>query len=699
MPEPGTERPKLPDANGAMTRRDFLRLSGGLVILFSLGAHVAPAASPATAPADLEASLRIDPDGGVTIFVDAVEVGQGILTSLAQIAADELTVPLGSVRVIAGDTGRVRPRQGPPGPAIPTIGLQVRAAAAEAREAVAALAADTWGVPRESVAVRGGKVTGPAGQEQPLGDVVRGKRLVRRLSRAPASAGARQVVGKPIPRVDGPALVTGTTKFVADMRLPQMAYGAVFRPPCLGARLVQADVQAAARQPGVISVVREGDFIGIVAARPEAAEKALRLITATWDEPAHPSMAALWDDLRRHASLQEVVRELGDVDAALASARRGYSATYATAFVAHAPIEPHAALAAPEGGGLIVYASTQRPFAHRDAVAAALGLPPAQVRVIAVPPGGAFGGKDGPEVSVQAARLSRAAGRPVLLAQTRREEMTWNYFRPAALIEVRCGVDGAGRIVAWDCSAYNCGERGLSPPYRFPNQRLRTFACRAPLPQGPWRGLGGPANVFARESHLDHIAAQLHLDPVELRLRHLDPDSRLSAVVRAAAQRYGWGERRPPTGLGVGFACAVDDDSCVAQIADVEVDRASGAVRVRRVIVAQDSGLIINPEGVRSQIEGAVVMALGFSLKEAVRYEQGRILTDRFASYPVPTMRDLPAIDTVLLGADVEPPQGAAIAPILPLAAAIANAVFDATGRRLRELPMTPARVLAALRA
>jgi len=690
--------------HAGLTRREFLRLSGGLLVLFGLAPELArEAAGAAGGGEELSSWLHVGPDGRVTVFADAQPLGQGIATALAQLAAEELGVEVSVVSVVLGDTDRVVRREAAaPAAALATVGARVREAAAEAREALAALAAEDWGVPRASVVVEGGKVAlrDQPGRVRPIGELVRGRRLVRRAGprAAPRPPGERRVVGTSAPRVDGRALVTGEARFVGDLRVPEMVYAAVFRPPCLGARLVSVDTRAAAGQPGVIAVARQADFIAVVATRPDLAERALQHLQATWEEPDHPSLERLYRDLRESAQVAEVVQESGNVEAALAGARRGFSAAYRAAFVAHAPIEPQGALAVPEGERMTVYANTQRPFEHRAAVAEALGIPPAGVRVIVPPVGGAFGGKDAPEVSVRAARLARLVGRPVSLVRSRREEMTWGYFRPAALIEVRCGVGADGRVAAWEADVLNCGPRGAALPYGFPNVRVRSHRCRSPLPQGHWRGDGGSANAFAREVHLDHVASELGADPVEFRLRHLAGDERLAAVLRAAAERFGWRPRHAPTGRGVGVACAVDGGVRVAEIAEVQVERSSGAVRVRRVVVAQDSGLVVNPDGLGNQIEGAVVMGLGFTLREAVRCEQGRILSDRFLSYPIPTFRDAPEVEVVLAPQPLEPPRGGGVAPIMPIAAAVANAIFDATGRRLRDLPMTPDRVLAALR-
>ncbi|UCC68931.1 MAG: molybdopterin-dependent oxidoreductase [Armatimonadota bacterium] len=687
-----------------MTRREFLRLTTGVIVVFALGVEAEGQGQGAASAVsdDLDAWLHIAPDSRVTVFTPTPEVGQGVRTSLAQMVAEELSVPVSSLDMIMGDTDRV-PADLAPGSTIATIGLRLRAAAAQARAILVELATEVWRVDPHAVRIRDGQafLADDPTTATPIGELTRGRRLVRALKEPPSPKPAEsyRLVGNSIPSVDGPSVVTGSARFVADVRLPRMVYAKLLHPPCLGAQLINANARAAAEQPGVIAVVEQRDFIAVVAIRPDLAEKALRHVRATWEESEHPDFASLYEDLRTTAKLAQSVTEEGDVETALAHAQYGFSACYRTAFVAHAPIEPHGAAAAQDGDRVTIYVGTQRPFAHRDAVARALRLSPDRVRVITTSVGGAFGGKDEADLSIAAARLARATGRPVMVTHTREEELAWNYFRPAALIDVQCGVSEAGNITAWVSDAFNCGSRGAASPYAFPNQRVNSYDCDSPLRQGHWRGNGGSANTLAREVHLDHVASELGQDPVEFRLRHLAPDSRLASVVRAAAESYRWQRRPAPTGLGIGFACATDSGTSVAQIAEVEVARFTGEVRVRRVLTAYETGLIINPDGLRNQIEGAVIMGLGFALREAVRYEQGRILTDTFASYPIPTIRDAPALDTVLIPNPEQPPRAGGTPAIFPIAAAIANAIFDATGERIRELPLSPGRVRAALRS
>jgi len=685
-----------------LTRREFLSLAGGVVVFFACGVESAPALAPAKPelPDELSAWLRVGPDGRVTIFSPTPEVGQGLRTCLAQLAAEELSLPVSSVEVVLGDTDRVPPDPGACAcEAIALIGPRVQQAAAQARELLLDIAARTMDVSRDRVVWCDGQaaLASDPSRTIPIGELVRGHALSDTAKEYPLKpADKRTVVGQSVRRLDGPGYLRGRARFAADIRLPNLAYARILRPPAIGARLVEVQTRAAAAQPGVIAVVQDEEFVGVVATRLDIADRAVLAIQATWSETARPSMASLYQDLRKSAKLEEQLGQKGDVEAALAGARHGFSASYRVPFGVHAPLEPHCAVAEPKDDRIIVYVSTERPFRHREAVARALGLSAGRVRVIVTAVGGAFGGKSDPEISVQAARLAQAVRRPVMVTQSRDEEMACNAFRPAALVDLRSGVDESGRVVAWDCDVLNCGAVGAVPPYQFVSQRIRSYRCASPLPQGPSRALGNPANTFAREVHLDNIAAGLGLDPVELRLTHLGHDQRMVGVLRALADRYGWRQRRPPTGQGIGVAFGVHGGACAAVLAEVDADAGSGQVRVRRVWVAQDSGLVINPDNARNQIEGAVVMGTGLALKEVVRYQLGRVLSRTFASYPIPTFRDAPDTEIVLVPDPELPPQGDGTAAFCAVAPAIANAVFDATGKRLCDLPLSPAVIRSA---
>jgi nicotinate dehydrogenase subunit B len=689
------------ESGQGLTRRELLGLAGGLLITFSFAGELGAGSRDEGEPDELNAWLRIAPDSRVTVFTGKVEVGQGVRTSLAQMVAEELGVPFASVEVVMGETDRVPPDGGTYGSLTTrTMGITLRAAAARAREILTQMAAEQWRVQPAEVVARDGRlfVASKPDRSIGLGELTQGKQITRRLVGEPAlrRVDEYRVVGTPVPRVEGRALVTGEARFAGDLRPANLGYGAVLHPPSFGARLTRLETAEAERLPGVIAVVHEGDFAGVVAERPDLAEQGIALLKAEWEEKGHPSMDTLYDDLRRSASLEDTVVEDGDVAAALAGASRRFAAAYHTSFIAHAPIEPHASLASVEGDEVTVYPGTQCPFRHRDAVAGALGLPAERVHVIMPSVGAGYGGKHQGDASVQAARLSRAVKRPVLVMQTRAEELTWNYFKPAALIEVRSGVDDSGQVVSWEMDIYNPGTRGAVAPYDFANRRVRAYGCDSPLRQGSWRGLAGSANTFAIEVQMDDMARQLVQDPIEFRLRHLAGNPRLATTVRAVAERYGWQRQTRRTGSGIGFACGVDAGSCVAQIAEIDLDSTSGQVRVKRVVVAHESGLVINPDGIRNQIEGATTMGTGQALWEAVRYQQGKILTNSFASYPIPTFRTAPDIEVVLVPNPTHPPQGAGEPAIFPIAAAINAAIFDATGKRLRAMPMSPERVLAA---
>jgi nicotinate dehydrogenase subunit B len=681
-----------------LSRREFIGLTGGLAVLFSLPGPLRRAAAAEDEGEDVNAWLLIGTDNRVTAFMGKVEIGQGNTTAFMQLVAEELTLPFDAVAMLMGDTDKVPYDDGTWGStSIRDAGVRIQAAAAAAREILAGMAAEQWGVAREAVTVNDGRVvlTSDSNTSTLLGEVTRGQRIERKLKGDPKLWPVEQhrIVGKPIPRVDSRPVVTGEVKFVGDLRVPGMLYGARCYPPCFGARRTSLDTSAAERVPGVVKVVVEGDFVGVAGESPEAVAEGVNAIKVNWEEPSHPAMETLFDDLRRTAGKPDVASEEGAVEQALASGARVFAATYRAPFAAHAPVEPHAALASWGGKRLTVHSAVQTPFLNREEISAELGLDQANIRVLVPRVGGGFGGKANSDVAVIAARLARGAGRPVLVTLTRPEEFTWNYFKPAALIDLRSAVDASGRIVAWDCGIYNCGDRGAVPPYDLPNHRVRCYPCQSPLREGAWRGLAGIANTFAIESQMDEMARATGQDPVAFRLRHLRDDARQARVVQAVAEAYGWPPKARQAGVGIGFACAPDAGSYTAEIAEVEVDRETGAIQVRRAVIAHESGLIVTTDGIINQIEGAFTMGLGPTLWEQVRYERGRITTDSYATYRIPTIKDVPAIETVLVPNPHHPPQGAGEPALFPVAALVANAVVDAGGPRIRELPLTPDRV------
>jgi isoquinoline 1-oxidoreductase len=489
-----------------------------------------------------------------------------------------------------------------------------------------------------------------------------------------------------------------------------MLYARIVRPPAHDARLASVDTTAAEKLAGV-RIVRDGDLVAVLHARPDAAAAALAAVRADWvSPPPGPDTESVFEHLRTFRVEPQEVDRRGDPDGERTrAAGTVVTSTFRKGYVAHAPIEPHAAVAEWADGKMTVWASTQTPFPTRDSVAEALGLPAGKVRVVTPFVGGGFGGKSAHSQAVEAARLARAAGVPVQVAWTRDEEIFFDTFDPAAVVEVAAAVDSGGRITLWSYDVWAAGGRSADLFYDIPNVRIRTLGGRMargeqrvgerlhPFAVGPWRAPGANMNVFARESHLDRVAAEAGLDPVEFRLRNLK-DARMRRVLEAAAGKFGWKSAKGPSGRGQGVACGIDAGTYAALMAEVEVDRATGKIRVKRVVCAQDMGIVVNPDGARMQIEGCITMGLGYTLTEELRFDGGAILDRNFDTYELPRFSWVPKIESVLVKNDELDPQGGGEPAIVPVGGVVANAVFDATGARLYRLPMTPERVLAALK-
>jgi isoquinoline 1-oxidoreductase len=476
-----------------------------------------------------------------------------------------------------------------------------------------------------------------------------------------------------------------------------MLVGMVLRPPKLGAILKSLDTEQAAALPDV-TIVHEGDFVGVAAPGRRHALEALGRLHAEWTTTEQVASKELFGYLRDHpAPVEDEPRpaaldpyELGTLAAGRAAADRTLDQTYTVAYIAHAPLEPRAAVAEWSDHRLTVWTGTQRPFGVRSELAAAFGILEADIRVVVPDTGGAYGGKHTGEVAVEAARLARRAGRPVKLIWTREEEFTWAYFRPAGVIDISSGVRADGTLTAWEYHNYNSGAAGIRTPYDVPHQHIAFHPTLAPLRQGSYRALAATANHFARETHMDELAHMLGMDPLLFRLQNLR-DDRLRAVLTAAAERFGWAQAAPAPGHGVGIACGTEKGSFVATCAEVAVDRGTGQVRVSRVVQAFECGAVVNPDGLRNQVEGAIIQGLGGALFEAIDFADGAIPNNRFSSYRVPRFDDTPMIEVILLDRKDLPSSGGGETPIVGIAPAVGNAIFDATGIRLRSLPLVPA--------
>jgi isoquinoline 1-oxidoreductase len=498
------------------------------------------------------------------------------------------------------------------------------------------------------------------------------------------------VAGTSAAKLDAREFVTGRHHYTTDLRPAGLLHGKVLRPSAFGATLVSADLSAAQAMSG-ITVVRDGDFIAAAAPTERQAQKAIEAIHTEWKTTPQPSSQELSSYFKKNPNHGEQSKphQTGSIADGLDDATHLVEPTYRVAYIAHAPLEPRAAVADWKDEELTVWSGSQRPFGVREELSAALHIPQDRVRVIVPDTGSAYGGKHNGDAALEAARLSRAARRPVKIVWTREEEFTWAYFRPAGIIEIKAGCGDDGKLTAWEFHNYNSGGSGIQTPYDVPNQWIQFHPVNSPLRQGSYRGLAATANHFARESAMDDLAHAARIDPLEFRLKNL-LDPRLRAVFASAAKAFGWPGQKTQPGQGFGMGGGVEKGGYVATFAEIAMDKDGKDMRVVRVVTAFDCGAIVNPDGLRNQVVGANIMGLGGALYESIQFLNGRISNPRFSHYSVPRFRDIPPIEAILLDRKDLPPAGAGETPIVGLAPAIGNAVFDATGTRHYSLPMYP---------
>jgi len=687
-----------------LDRRDFFKFLGaGIVVVSVLKPAIAAQESGGgrqrrgeSLPQEIDAWLHLGANGKVTVYTGKVEVGQNIRTSLSQAVAEELHVPIERIELVMGDTQLTPFDMGTFGSrTTPTMNLQLRKVAAAAREALVELAAEQWQADRLQLRAADWKVTDPkTNRTANYAALLKGQQITRTIAADQPLIPATQwkVAGQSVPRVDGRDFVTGQHRYPSDQKLPGMLYGKVLRPAAFNATLVSADTKKA-QQMGA-TVVQDGNFLGVAAPSSKAAEAAMGAIHAEWKSDPQISNKELTDYLRKNAIQGKDPSgdgdrfETGSIDQAMGSADHKLQATFTVQYIAHVPLEPRAALAKWDGDQLTVWTGTQRPFGVRGQLAEAFHIPPDQVRVLMPDTGSGYGGKHTGETAIEAARLARAAKRPVKVVWTREEEFTWAYFRPAGVMDVTSGVRNDGTITAWEFHNYNSGSAGIKPYYEIPNQRIIFHEVNSPLRQGSYRALAATANHFARESHMDELAHAVKMDSLEFRLKNLK-NERLRAVFEAAAKQFGWGKSKSP-GQGFGMGGGYEKLGNIATFAEVNVDSKSGDVKIVRVVSAFECGAIVNPDNLRNQVEGSNVQGLGGALFEAIEFQNGKILNDRLSQYRVPRFSDVPALETVLVDRKDIPSVGAGECPMVGLAPAIANAIFDATGARLRALPLIP---------
>jgi nicotinate dehydrogenase subunit B len=711
------------NTNGAFTRRDFVKLlGGGIIIFFSVESPAQPkppafgtAAPPGFGPpgmgggtSNLNAYLKIGEDGKITIFSGKIEMGQANTTALAQMAAEELKVSLDSIHMIMGDTDLCPWDMGTFGSmSVRVYGAALRSAAAEARAILLEMASEQLNTPEEHLKIENGtifSVTDPKTLVT-FAQLTRGQNITRRPGQKTTltAPGEFTVIGTSPVRLDGREKVTGTAKYTGDLHFPDMLHGRVLHPPAHRATLKSVDTSAAEKIPGVV-IIRESDMIAVVHPDPETAENARKLIKAEYELPDETvDEKSIFDHLVKKAPQPQQLERKGDLSEGEKQAVSIFEQTYLNGYGAHAPIETHTAVARMEGDRLTVYISTQTPFLAQPQIAASLGMPSQNVRIITPHVGGAFGGKSVSLESIEAARLAKIIGKPVMVSFTREEEFFYNAFRPAAVVRIRSGLDSAGKICLWDYHVYFAGSRSAEQFYDVPNNLMHTYggwmmdqSGAHPFNIGSWRAPGANVNVFARESQIDIMAASLKMDPLEFRLKNTS-DDRMRRVLEEAARRFDYEPAPSPSGRGIGIACGIDAGSYVAEIAEVAVDK--GIVRVKRIVAAQDMGISINPKGSLMQMEGCIMMGLGYTLSEDISFRGGRIFTTNFHNYQIPRFSWLPEIDAFLVKNDELEPQGGGEPAICPVGGAVANAIFDVTGKRMLQMPMTPERIMAAQNA
>ncbi|HZP63292.1 MAG TPA: molybdopterin cofactor-binding domain-containing protein [Terriglobales bacterium] len=686
-----------------LRRRDFFKLLGGGMLVCACASPILGHESGARRrnddedlPENISAWLHIGQDGNVTVYTGKVEMGQNIRTSLTQQVAEELHTPVESIQLVMGDTSLTPYDMGTFGSrTTPTMGPQLRSVSAAARDNLIDIAAQRWGADRSKLQASDGRIIDSlSNRSVSFGELTKGQELVKLISDDPVLQTPAQwkIAGTPTPKVDGRDFVTGKHKYTSDLSLPGMLHGKILRPTAFHATLKSLNTSETEKIPGV-KVVHDGTFVGVVASDVWTASKALEAIQAKWEAPRQTSEATLFQDVRKPTTKENDNPggppriSAGSVEQGFSSADKTLKQTYTVAYIQHVPLEPRAAVAQWKDGKLTVWTGTQRPFAVRDELAEAFRLAKDKVHVMVPDTGSAYGGKHTGETAIEAARLAQAAGKPVKLVWTREEEFTWAYFRPGGAIDVRSAVQNDGKVLAWQFDNYNSGPAAMKTPYAFPNQHIEFHSTDGPLRQGSYRGLAATANHFAREVHMDELANLLKMDPLEFRRKNLI-DPRAQGVLDAAAKAFGWGRQKNSATRGFGIALGAEKGSYVACCAEVEVQ--GREVRVKRAVEAFECGAIVNPNGLRNQVAGAIMMGVGGALFEAIHFDNGRILNPHLAKYRVPRFSDMPQIEVVLLDRKDIAPAGAGETPIMAIAPAISNAIFAATEIRLRSLPLVP---------
>ena len=697
-----------------MERRDFFKLVGGGIIVFFLPrctTESVPVAEPGkrSLPKDYNAFLKIDEDGTVHCYTGKIEQGQGIIISLVQIMADDLNVPMEKIKMVMGDT-EICPWDGGTWGSltIRSFGPNMRRAAAEAKGVLLELASNKLKVPASQLVVVDGVISDPnnPGKSVTYGELARGRKIDKYLDVKPEVEDYSKFtfIGKSFKRNDSKIKVTGEAKYTGDLKVPGMLFARILRPASLSGKLSSVDYSEAEKVPGTI-VVRDGDLVGVLNENFVLADRALEKVKAeyTYDE-IQVDNKTIFESMLKADSTADVETTAGDLEAGFKLCDKIVETEIHDPFLAHAFIETHSALAQFEKDKLTVWASSQTPYLLQDALANHFSMPLNKVRVIVPFVGGGFGGKSKNQQAMEAARLAKASGKPVMLIWTREDEFMYDNFHTAGVLKIKSSVDKEGLIKAWDYHAYFCGTRGSEIIYDMPNHKITSHDHKENTPRlhildiGPWRAPNNNTNTLGRELQIDRLAVAAKMDPLEFRLKNLK-DQRMIDTLKAAADLFGYvPSKKYPSGRGIGIALGTDVGTHVAEIAEIEVDKKTGRIKVKRIVCAQDMGLCVNPHGATMQLEGCITMALGYTFKEEMNFEGGVVKDLNFDTYEITRFSMVPKIESIILDRMDQPPHGGGEPAIIAVGAVIGNAFFDATGARMFQMPYTPERVLEALK-
>jgi nicotinate dehydrogenase subunit B len=688
------------------SRRDFLKkLGGGIIVAFTVGKLSildSWANNPEVAMLNFNAYLRVKEDGRVDCYTGKIEMGQGVGTSLAQAVAEELEVSIYSIDMIMGDTELCPYDDGTWGSLTTRFTDPVlRAAAAEARIILIGLAAEQLKVAPELLEVKDGIVfvKNDIRRKISYAELTKGQKIIQTLKDKPAIKKAKdfKIIGTPIVRLDAEAKVTGKAKYSGDIKLQGMVYASIVRPAVFGSKKISVDASKLVDFDGAV-LIEDGNLVAVIHSNSEIAYAAAQQVKVSWEAPTRPvNQDTIFQYLENTIKDSKVHQEGGNLATGKTLSETVVEGDYLDGYKAHASIETHCATCYFEGDKLTMWASSQTPFGTRKRIATALNMPLEKVHLKQILLGGGFGGKVLDHQAVEAARIAKISGKPIQLIYSRREEFMFVGFRPAALMKVSSGVDGNGKLKLWNFDIYCAGTRGTELFYNVENNRTRMFDAKNvhPFTVGAWRAPGNNSTTFARESHIDVTACKLGIDPLQFRLTNLK-EGKMLATLQLAAKTFGW-EKPKKEGHGYGIALGEDAGTCVALIAEVYVDKSTGVVQPIRVVCAQDMGQVVNPHGATIQTEGGITMGLGYALYEDIAFEGGSVKTTGFSNYEITRFSKTPKITCVFIDKMDAKPEGGGEPAIICVGGAIANAVFDACGARVNQMPITAERILAAM--